>query len=163
MAVLKKRKRTTLSDKARNAVLVIIAIITVIIFFNLDLMEKGDSLFSRTAESKLNFKGDLKRKAYKPEEYDRLLVFIKKHQAIIETATIQTSVDRGYGKLTPSSQILFEVRFQLTDGGMISTPTRRTTREKLVSAILIKMKKDMKAYKGLQKKGKKVKSLVNTM
>ncbi len=51
----------------------------------------------------------------------------------------------------------------IVDGGRISTPTRRAARKNLISAILTKLNKDMRAYKRLKKKGQEVDSLVNTM
>lgn len=163
MAVLKKRRRSSTSEKVRNVMLVIVAVATVFIFYNLDIMKKGESVFSRSAKNKLYFRGDLKLKAYTTKEYDKILAFVKKYDKLIESATIETTVDNSYGKVSKTSQILFEVHFELSDGATISTPTRRTTRGNLVSAILTKMRKDMKAYRGLMEKGTKVKSLVNTM
>lgn len=148
---------------ARNIFLVILAVGVVVVFFNLDIMRKGESIFSRTADKKLKFTGDLVRKAYTSKEIDRLIRFIKRHNDLIETATIETSLQDTYKKVGPGSPLIFEVHMVMTDGVTISTPVRRTTRKELASDILMKLNKDIRAYKKLKKQGKKIKSLVNTM
>jgi len=148
---------------ARNIFLVILAVVVVVIFFNLDIMHKGESVFSRTADKKIKFTGDLKYNAYTKREVERIIKFIKRHEKLIDTATIETSVQDKYKKLTGVSQIIFEVHLVMLNGATVSTPTRRTTRKKLVSSILTKLDKDMRAYKRLTIDGQKVKSLVNTM
>jgi len=50
----------------------------------------------------------------------------------------------------------------MKDGTTISTSARRSTRGKLIPAVLTKLNKDIKAYKKLKKEGKKMKSLINT-
>ena len=162
MKVHKKRKSHR-GEQIRNVILVLLAIGVVVVFFNLDIMRKGESMFSRKADNKLNFTGDLKRKAYSKTEVSRLIKYIKRHNKIIETATVETTVQDTYKKMTGTSPIVFEVHIVMLDGATISTPTRRTTRKKLVSDILAKISKDIRAYKKLIKDGKKVKSLVNTM
>jgi hypothetical protein len=62
-----------------------------------------------------------------------------------------------------TTQVLFEMRLALSDGGNISTPTRRTQRNRLVPAILDKLDKDVRAYRKLRQRGGEGQSLVNTM
>lgn len=141
--------------------MILVALAVVVIFFNLDLVRDGESVFSRSAENKLRFKGDLERRAYTKKERSQLIAYIKRHGEAIESVTIMTTLDDSYSKVGPTSQVLHEITIVLTDGASISTPTRRIKRARLLSDILYKMKKDMKAYRGLD--GKKIKSLVNTM
>lgn len=161
MTPISKRQRKKTSEKVRNFLLVIVAVGMVVIFFNLDIIRDGESVFTKSAETKLRFKGDLHRKAYTDKEQERIISFVKKHDDSIESVTIETTRDSTYGKLTPSSQILFEIHIVLTDGATISTPTRRTARRGLVRDIIYKLNKDMKAYESLD--GKEIKSLINTM
>lgn len=157
------KRKSKNSERVRNTILVLLAVGVVVVFFNLDIMRKGESMFSRTADKKLTFKGDLKRKAYSKKEVSRIIGYIKRHNEFIDTVTVETSIQDSYKKITSKSPIVFEVHLVMNDGATISTPTRRTTRKELVSDILTKISKDMRAYKKLIKEGKKVKSLVNTM
>lgn len=157
----KRARRKKTSERIRNVFLVIIAIGMVIVFFNLDMVKDGESVFSRSAENKLRFKGDLKQKAFSEKEYDRIIGFVERYDDAIESVTILTTRDSDYGKVTPSSQILFEITIVMVEGASISTPTRRTSRRGLVKDIMYKLDKDMKAYQELD--GKKIKSLINTM
>ncbi len=159
--MIKKRKSKT-SEHVRNVLMVLFAIGVVVIFFNLDVMRKGESIFSRTADKKLKFSGDMKRKEYTSPEVERLIKYIKRNNKIIESTTIETTVQDPYKKMTGSSQITFTVHMVMSDGSTISTPTRRSTRGKLVENILAKMNKDITAYKKMIKDGKKIKSLINT-
>lgn len=161
MVSLKTKRRRKQSERVRNVLMILVALAVVIIFFNLDLVRDGESVFSRSAENKLRFKGDLERRAYTKKERSQLISYIKRHGEAIESVTIMTTLDDSYSKVGPTSQVLHEITIVLTDGASIATPTRRIKRARLVSDILYKMKKDMKAYRGLD--GKKIKSLVNTM
>lgn len=158
-----KRKKESKNEWARNLLLVILAVGVVVVFFNLDIIPTGESVFSRTADKKLKFTGDLERDAYTKKEVNRLIRFIKINTEYIETTTVETSLQDEYRKVTPQSQLVFEIHMVMTDDVTISTPTRRTTRGQLVPDILTKLDKDMRAYKKLKKQGKKIKSLVNTM
>ncbi|QJB55758.1 hypothetical protein [Pseudodesulfovibrio sp. zrk46] len=158
---LKRKKQK--SERVRNVLMILFALGVVVIFFNLDVMRKGESVFSRTADKKLRFTGDLKREAYSKSEVDRLVKYIKRYNDLIDTATVETTLQDPYKKVTGKSQMIFEVHLVMMDGTTISTPTRRITRTRLVDDILAKMSKDIRAYRKLLKDGKKVKSLVNTM
>ncbi|CCH49324.1 hypothetical protein [Pseudodesulfovibrio piezophilus] len=151
------------NEKIRNILLILFALAVMLVFFNLDIMRSGESVFSRTASKKLTFTGDLGRRDYSEEEVDALLRLIKRHTRIIDTTHIECSVQDRYKKLTDTSQILFEIHMVMQDGARISTPVRRTTRKHLVQDIIAKFNKDISAYKKLIKDGKKVNSLVNTM
>ncbi len=157
------RHRDKRKEWAKNIFLILLAIGVVVIFFNLDLMQGGDSVFSRSADRKIKFTGDLDRQDYTERETDRLLKYVKRNNKIIDKMIVEVSPQDKYKKISGSTQMLFEVHLLMTDGTKISTPTRRTTRGNLMSAILTKISKDMKAYKRLKDKGTKVKSLVNTM
>ena len=157
------RCRAQKNEWVRNLFLIILAVGVVVIFFNLDIMRHGESVFSKSAERKLNFRGDLKRTNYTQKEIARLLRYTKKYNAIFEKVFIEASAQDDYKKITASTEILFEIHITMTNGSTISTPVRRTKRKNLVPAIITKLNKDMRAYKDLQKKGKKIKSLVNTM
>lgn len=161
--MIAERRKSHKREWVRNTLLTLFAIGVVVVFFNLDIMRKGESIFSRTAENKLNFSGDLARKSFKKSEVDQLLKYIKRNKNLIDKFTIETSLDDSYKKITNTTQIAFSVHMIMKDGAKISTPTRRATRKQLVPAIFAKVKKDMRAYRKLLKEGKKVKSLVNTM
>jgi hypothetical protein len=135
----------------------------VVFFFNLDMVTEGESVFSRNPERKLSFAGDLDRKAFSTKEVDRLRAFIKRHDTLIESVVVQTSIQDRYRAVTASTELMFEIRVVMTDGGTISAPTRRAVRAKLVAAILDKLDKDIRAYEKINGKDDKVKSLINTM
>lgn len=157
------KHKQTKQEWAQSILLVLLAIGVVVVFFNLDIMRKGKSVFSMTAEKKIKFKGDLDRKDYTDREFDQLLKFIKRHDDLIDSATVEVSIQDSYKKVSGSSPMIFEVQLRMSDGATITTPTRRTTRKVLIPDILTKLAKDMRAYKKLIKEGKKVNSLVNTM
>lgn len=158
----KSKKRSKTSERVRNILMILFALAVVVIFFNLDFVQKGESIFSRSASSKLRFAGDLSKQEYSDKEFERLRLFIERYGKKVESATIETTVESAYRKLGPKTQVLYEVHVVMESGSTISTPTRRVTRGKLVDDILFKMKKDFKAYLQLEEKGKKIKSLINT-
>jgi len=157
------RRRARRNEWTKNLFLVVFAVVVVVIFFNLDIMQKGESVFSKNSDRKLNFGGKLEREDYTSKEIARLLRFIKKYNDIYDKVFIEASPQDTYRKVVSSTEILFEVHIRMNDGSSLSTPVRRALRKNLVTAILTKVSKDTKAYLSLQKKGKKVKSLVNTM
>lgn len=161
--MISKRRREKGREYARNFFLVVLAISVVVIFFNLDIMRKGESVFSKSADKKLKFGGDMKRTDYTKKEVARLLKLVKKYNDSFESVFIEASPQDTYKKTTPTTQVIFEIHVKMKDGSTLSTPARRTKRRDLVSNIIVKLNKDMKAYLDLKKKGKKIKSLVNTM
>ena len=158
-----RQSRDRSRERTRNFILVLLAVGMVVFFFNLDMVTEGESLFSRNSERKLSFSGDLERKAFTAKEVDRLLAFIKRHDGVIESVVVQTSLQDQYRAVNPSTELMFEIRIGMTDGGTISAPTRRAVRDALVSAILEKLDKDIRAYEKINRKDDKVKSLINTM
>ena len=157
------RRRAQKNEWVRNFFLIILAVGVVVVFFNLDIIRHGESVFSKSADKKLKFRGELKRDNYTKKELARLLRYTKKYNDIFEKVSIRTSSQDSYKKIISSTEILFEVQITMTNGFSLSTPVRRTQRKNLVGAIITKLNKDMRAYKDLQKKGKKIKALVNTM
>jgi len=160
---MKSRRRERAPDRMRNIFLVILAVGLVVIFFNLDTLRQGESVFSKTADRKLRFSGQLARKSYSGPEVDRLLAFIRRYDADIGTLTVQTSTQDAYGKIDRDTPILFELRMTMTDGAVIDTPVRRSPRGQLISAILEKLNKDIRTYRTLKKQGKDVETLLNVM
>lgn len=158
-----RQSRDRSRERTRNFILVLLAVGMVVFFFNLDMVTEGESLFSRNPERKLSFAGDLDRKAFSVREVDRILTFIKRHDALIDTVVVQTSIQDSYRAVTASTELMFEIRVVMADGGTISAPTRRAVRGSLVPAILDKLDKDIRAYEKINKKSDKVKSLINTM
>jgi len=160
---MKARRRERASDRMRNIFLIIMAAGLVIIFFNLDAMRKGESVFSKTADRKLRFAGHLARNAYSGPEVDRLVAFIRRYDKDIERLTVRASTQDAYGKVNGDTSILFEMQMIMTDGAVIDTPVHRATRGRLVAAILEKLNKDMRTYRTLKKQGKDVETLLNVM
>ncbi|MDD3312237.1 hypothetical protein [Pseudodesulfovibrio sp.] len=158
-----RHHRDRAKERARNIFLVILAVGLVVIFFNLDVMRKGESVFSKNADRKLRFAGQLARKSYAAPEIDRLLAFIRRYDKDIESLTVRASTQDAYGKIDRDTSILFELQMVMADGATIDTPVRRSPRGQLVSAILEKLNKDMKAYLSLKKRGKDVDTLLNVM
>lgn len=150
-------------EYTRNILLVLLAVIVVVIFFNLDVMRKGESVFSKTAEQKLRLTGDLDRKSLSRKEIGDLIDFITRYDELYETVTIDTTLQDPYKPVTDDSQILYEVRVGLHGGSALSTPARRVTRKELVEDILFKLRKDTKAYFKVKDSGRRIKELVNTM
>ena len=160
---MSKRRRSRAEEIARNIFFVAVAIIVVVIFFNLDIMRKGESLFSRTAATDIKFSGDLGRKDYTDKEIGRLRGYLKVRKKLVEEITIQTSAQDSYRKIGPGSEILFEVRVVMRDGFTFTTTLRRSSRKNLPLKILAKLDKDIQAYLTLKKQGKNPKTLINTM
>lgn len=157
-----KKKQNKIKEYTRNFFLVALAVGIVVVFFNLDIVPKGESVFSQSATKKLKFSGDLKRKAYTPEEVSRLLRFIKNNTDYIKETRVDASLQDSYKKINDSSQVLFEVHLLMDDGTTITTTAHRTTRKDLVTAILAKVSKDTRIYKKLKEQGKEMRSLINT-
>lgn len=158
------RHRDRRKEWVRNFFFIVIAIGTVVAFFNLDIIRnKSGSGLSKSAEQKLNFRGELDRKDFSSKELARLIKYTNQYNDIFKSVTIETSSQDTYKKITPTTEILFEVHIVMNDGTTLSTPLRRTQRKDLVPGIITKLVKDMRAYKAVQKEGTKVKSLINTM
>lgn len=157
------RRRAKKNEWAKNFFLIVLAVVVVVVFFNLDIMQHGESVFSKSSDQKLNFGGKLERTDYTGKEIARLVKYIKRYDALYDKVYIEASPQDSYGKILPSTEILFEVHIGMVDGSSLSTSLRRAKRKNLVTAVIVKVSKDTKAYLALQDKGKKVKSLVNTM
>ena len=147
----------------RNILLILLAAVALIIFFNLDMIHEGDSVFTNSARKQLKFSGDLDRKDFTSTELDRFLNYLSARKKLIKEIKIDASPQDSYRKVTPSTEILFEIHVTMTDGFTFSTPVRRSKRNALPKAIIIKLDKDIQAYFKLKKEGKKIKSLINTM
>lgn len=154
-------KRNKARETARNILLVLLALGMVLIFFNLDFIKEGDSVFSHEGRTKLYFRGDLARTAFEEKEIDQLLDSILKRSKILESATVETRLQDSYKRVTASSPVIFEIHLVMKSGARISTTARRSSRGSLVPAILAKMSKDIRVYKDLKRQGKDVKSLIN--
>jgi len=157
------RHRGRKKEGVRNFFLIILAVGVVVIFFNLDIMRDGESVFSRSADKKLRFEGGLKRNNYTDKEIDRIVRYTKKHNDLFDRVAIKASPQDSYKKISPSTEILFEVHVRMLDGSTLSTTLRRTKRKDLVPSIISKLSRDMRAYKNILKKGKKIKAFINTM
>lgn len=160
---MKSKRQNKTAEMARNVFLILLAVIIVVIFFNLDIMQKGESVFSRTATTDLKFSGALGPKDYTDNEISKLRTYMKIRKKILEEIKIEASPQDSYKGVTPDTQVLFEVHVVMRDGVSFTTPVRRTKRKHLADAILAKLDKDVTAYKQLKKEGKKVKGLINTM
>lgn len=158
-AATKKKKK---NEWAKNTLLVLLAIVVVVIFFNLDLVGKGDSMFSRSGERTLLFSGDMASKDYSASEVKKLVAFLQTNKKWIEKITVNTSKQDDYKAITPNSQMLFVMKLVMADGMEMTTTVRRTTRADLVKTMLIKLRKDVRAYKKMKKDGRRMKTLVNT-
>lgn len=124
-----KRRHEKSREYAKNFFLLVLAVAVVVIFFNLDIIRKGDSVFSKTADKKLKFTGDLKRGQYTKKEISRILKFTQKHNDLYDEIIIKTSKQDSYKKITQNSEILFDIHVTMTDGSTPSTPTRRIQRK----------------------------------
>jgi len=147
----------------RNIFLIALAAAVIIIFFNLDFITKGESVFSNSAVKKLKFSGKMDRSYFTKDEQQRLLDYIKTRDKLVQEIKISASPQDSYKQIRPASPILFEVHVTLTDGAKFTTPVRRTERSRLIKSILAKINKDVQAYLQLKKEGRDTKVLINTM
>jgi hypothetical protein len=157
------RHRDRAKEYGRNIFLILLAVVMVVIFFNLDMIREGDSVFSKSADKKLKFTGRLEEKNFSEKEVGRVLGFVKRYDDQIDSLVIRTSAQDSYTKISGNTELLFEITMVMNNGSTISTPVRRARRKALVSEVMQKLNKDMRAYQRLKKQGKKVDSLVNTM
>lgn len=160
---MNKRRRHTVAETIRNILLIALAVLMVVIFFNLDLINKGESVFSRSAVTDLKFSGGLGAKDYTDSEISKMRSFLKKRQKILQEVKIEARPQDKYKAIKPNTDILFEVHVVMKDGFKFSTPLRRVQRKDLAQSILTKLDKDVRAYLELKKQGKKAKTMVNTM
>jgi hypothetical protein len=157
----KRRKKS--AEWTRNIFLVLVAAAIIAIFFNLDLMRKGESVFSNSAAKKLKFSGGLGRRAYTEGEIERMLGYIKARNDLFQEVKIQASPQDGYKAVTPDTDIIFELHVTMADGFTFSSPTRRVARRDLVVSLLNKLDKDLRAYQKLKKEGRNPSSMINLM
>ncbi|MCJ2165634.1 MULTISPECIES: hypothetical protein [unclassified Pseudodesulfovibrio] len=158
----KKRNHKTM-EQVRNILLVLLAAFVIFIFFNLDIVRKGESVFSNTSSKKLKFAGSMDRKDYTDTELERIRDYIKVRNKLFEEVKIEASPQDKYKEIAPTTEILFEVHVVMADGFKFTTPVRRTQRKDLSLTILAKLDKDVQAYIELKKQGKKPTSMINTM
>jgi len=157
----KRRKKT--AEWTRNILLVLGAAAVIAIFFNLDLMREGDSVFSNSAAKKLKFSGGLGRKAYTASEIDRMLSYIRGRGDLFQEVKVAATPEDRYRAVTPDTDVIFELHVVMTDGFTFSTPARRVDRSKLVASMLNKLDKDLRAYQEMKKQGRTPSSMINTM
>ncbi|WP_285906110.1 hypothetical protein [Pseudodesulfovibrio pelocollis] len=150
-------------ERTRNFLLVLLAGIVVAIFFNLDMLPEGETVFERSADRKLTFAGDLGRKDFTPEERAQIMEFIRRHDSRLANVTIEITLQDPYRAVTDTTEVIFSVRMAMADGGSVSAPTRRARRSNLVPAVLDKLDKDIKAYGIIDDGDGKGRSLINTM
>ena len=160
---MSRRHRSRSEEIVRNLFLIAVAILVVVIFFNLDIIKKGESLFNRTAVAEIKFSGDMGRKDFAEREIDRLREYLKGRKKLLAEITIQTATQDSYREVTPDTEILFELQVVMRDGFTFTTPLRRSPRRDLPQNILTKLDKDIRAYETLKKQGKNPKTLINTM
>ncbi|BCS89170.1 hypothetical protein [Pseudodesulfovibrio sediminis] len=160
---MRSKRHSKSTEWTKNFFLILLAGVVIWVFFSLDIIKKGESMFSNTASKKLKFSGNFTRKEYTDREVDRLLSYIKTRNKLLEEVKIQATTQDSYRKITPDTEILFEVHVTMDDGFTFTTPLRRSKRKRLVSGILTKLDKDVRAYLEMRKQGKKMKGLVNTM
>ncbi|MEZ7198148.1 hypothetical protein [Pseudodesulfovibrio karagichevae] len=156
-------RRNKSAEWTRNILMVLAAAAIIWVFFNLDLVRKGDSVFSNSAAKKLRFSGELDRKAYTGREIERMLSYIKARNDLFEAVRVDASPQDRYGSVTPDTDIVFELHVAMADGFTFSTPARRVPRRDLVASLLNKLDKDLRAYQKLKKEGRTPSSMINTM
>ncbi|WP_319582652.1 hypothetical protein [uncultured Pseudodesulfovibrio sp.] len=161
--MLDSKRRKKSAEWTRNILLVLAAAVIIAVFFNLDLMRKGESVFSNSAAKKLKFSGGLNRKAYTNSEIDRMLGYLRARNDLFQEVRIEASPQDGYKAITPDSDIIFELYVTMTDGFTFSTPARRVDRRDLVASLLNKLDKDLRAYQKLKKEGRNPSSMINLM
>ncbi|BDQ38093.1 hypothetical protein SYK_24530 [Pseudodesulfovibrio nedwellii] len=157
------KKKNQNIEIVRNIVLILIAVGSMLIFFNLDIIHKGKSMFTHSGSKRLEFNGSIGKDDLTDKEISRLVNYINKHTKILKKILLKASPQDSYRKITPKTQILFEVQITMHDGFTFTTPVRRVQRKELTNGVLVKLDKDIRAYLDLKKQGKEVKSLINTM
>ncbi|WP_419786551.1 hypothetical protein [Pseudodesulfovibrio sp.] len=158
-----RRQKAHARERTRNILIVLVAIGMIVVFFNLNFVSKGESVFSKNASQKLRFAGRLGHGYYSKAEQDRLMAFIKRYNKEITTLTVEASPQDTYGGVDEDTPILFELHLLMSDGAVINTPVIRSSRGQLIPAVLVKLRKDMKVYLALKKQGKHVDTLLNVM
>jgi hypothetical protein len=157
----KQRKKK--AEWTKNLLLLLVAAGVIAVFFSLDLVREGESVFTNSAAKKLKFSGGLGRRAYTDAEIDRMLGYIRKRNDLFQEVKIQASPQDRYKAITPDSAVIFELHVIMTDGFTFSTPTHRVDRRDLVADLLHKLDKDLRAYQKLKKDGRNPSSMINTM
>nr|WP_321513250.1 hypothetical protein [uncultured Pseudodesulfovibrio sp.] len=160
---MKRRHSSRTMEWTRNILLILLAVIALVIFFNLDIMRHGDSVFTNSAKKQLKFSGALHYKDFTDKEIDRITDYIKVRKKLFKEIKIDAAPQDSYKKVSPSTQVLFEIHVTMADGFTFSTPVRRTQRAQLSKAIVSKLDKDVQAYLKLKKEGKNPTALINTM
>lgn len=160
---MNKKRQSKTVEWTRNLLLILLAGGMVVIFFNLDMIKKGESVFSHHGSRKLKFQGALGPKDFSEKELDSIEDYIKVRDKLLEEIIIQTSVQDTYREVTEQSDILFEMHVTMEDGFEFITTLRRTQRKKLPTSIVRKLDKDIRAYLKLKKEGRDLKGLINTM
>ncbi|EGB15626.1 hypothetical protein DND132_2423 [Pseudodesulfovibrio mercurii] len=151
------------TEWTRNILLILAAAAVIYVFFSLDLVRKGESVFTNTASKKLKFSGDLGRKAYTEREIERILNYLRARNDLFAEVKVDASPQDSYGAVTPDTDIVYELHVVLADGFAFSTPARRIPRRDLVVSLLNKLDKDLRAYQQLKKEGRNPSSMINTM
>ncbi|WP_272698903.1 hypothetical protein [Desulfovibrio sp. Fe33] len=158
-----KRRRDKSTEWTRNILLILAAAAVIYVFFNLDIVRKGESVFSNTAAKKLKFAGGLGERDYSEREIARILKYIDARNSIFREVKISASPQDSYREIAPGTDIVYELHVALADGFTFSTPARRAQRRDLVAALLNKLDKDLRAYQKMKQEGRTPSSMINTM
>lgn len=156
-------RRKEPSHAKRNILSAIVALVVVLTFFSLDYVSDDPSIFSKSADKKLAFRGDLRERDFSQAEVNRLVSFIKRYDGELASVVVRTSLDDDYKEVADDAPVVFTVRLVTVDDVEIDTPSRRTTRANLLPAVLAKLRKDMNAYLEFRESGRDIRTFVNTM
>jgi hypothetical protein len=158
-----KARRNKSAEWTRNILMILAAAAVIWVFFNLDLVRKGESVFTNNAAKKLKFSGGLGRKDYTGREIERMLNYIRARNDLFDEVRVEASPQDRYRAVAPGTDIIFELHVVMADGFTFSTPARRVPRRDLVVSLLNKLDKDLRAYKKLKKEGRNPSSMINLM
>jgi hypothetical protein len=158
-----RKKRNKSAERTKNIILILVAAAVISVFFNLDLVRKGESVFSNTASKKLKFSGALGPTDYTGREIKRMQGYIRAREDLFREVTVEAAPQDRYGKIAPDTEIIFELHVIMADGFTFSSPARRVARRGLVASLLKKLDKDLRAYRKLKEEGRNPSSMINLM
>ena len=156
-------RRKKQSHAKRNVICALVALVVVLTFFNLDYFTDSGSPFTKSADKKLRFSGDLQERVFTEREIKRLVAFIKRYDEDLERVRVRTTVDEPYKEVTSDTSVLFVVEATLKGGVEMKTPGRRSSRGNLVQSVISKLDKDMRAFREYRDSGRDIRKFVNTM
>lgn len=156
--------RRRIWEWTRNILLIALCLGAVAYLYSRSSVLSEGTTFRWSGSAALRFSGDITRSGYSRKELAEVRDVVDKYRDLLASLTINVTVQDDYARLTDASQVLYGMRAGLRDGAVLDLSVRRTTRARLVPALITDLDRALEplAYRARWPKGSKGPRVVNT-